>query len=157
VLTAARAEENEQLIGFALGADDYLVKPYSLKILIARIRYQLRRHRRGDDLDGQTLECQGVLVDNLRYRARYLGRDLRLTPTEFRLLQALLRHPGRTFSRGELKKAVVVEPSVVSEQSINAYVNSLRSKLGEGAPLIETVRFVGYRFREATTADCGGR
>jgi two-component system phosphate regulon response regulator PhoB len=157
VITTARADESEQLIGFALGADDYVIKPYSIKVLIARIRYQLRRALRGGDTDSRTIECQGVLVDNLRYSARYLGRELRLTPTEFRLLQVLLRHPGRAFTRGELRRAVSPEPATISDDRINAYINGLRSKLGEAAHLIETVRFIGYRFREPSLVDCGSR
>jgi two-component system phosphate regulon response regulator PhoB len=150
VMLTARAEESDQLMGFAVGADDYVTKPYSMKVLLERIKKELRR-REARETAGQTgiFESQGVLIDRHRHRAQFEGEELTLTPTEFRLLEAMLRQPGRAFTRHELMDSAIGEDAVVLERTIDVHVKSLRRKLGAGQDLIETVRGVGYRFREA--------
>ncbi|WZO96670.1 winged helix-turn-helix domain-containing protein [Isosphaeraceae bacterium EP7] len=147
IMLTAKAEESDELIGFALGADDYVTKPYSLKVLVQRIRKELRRDHRQDQ-SAQVIESQGVVVDRQRHRATVPEGELVLTPTEFRLLEVLLRQPGRAFSRHELMDAAIGEDAIVLERTIDVHVKSLRKKMGETADLIETVRGVGYRFRE---------
>ena len=88
------------------------------------------------------------MIDRVRHRATYKGEDLPLTPTEFRLLEVLLRQAGRAFNRHELMDAAIGEDAMVLERTIDVHVKSLRRKLGDAADLIETVRGVGYRFRE---------
>lgn len=151
IMLTARSEESDQLVGFAVGADDYVTKPYSPKVLIERIKKELRRREtREEGPAGMVLESNGVTVDRHRHRALYEGEELPLTPTEFRLLEAMLRQPGRAFTRHELMDAAIGEDAVVLERTIDVHVKSLRKKLGEdGAELIETVRGVGYRFRES--------
>jgi two-component system phosphate regulon response regulator PhoB len=151
IMLTARSEESDQLVGFAVGADDYVTKPYSPKVLIERIKKELRRREaREESPAGMVLEANGVVVDRHRHRALYHGEELPLTPTEFRLLEAMLKQPGRAFTRHELMDAAIGEDAVVLERTIDVHVKSLRKKLGEvGAELIETVRGVGYRFREA--------
>jgi two-component system phosphate regulon response regulator PhoB len=150
-MLTAKAEESDQLVGFAVGADDYVTKPFSTKVLIERIRKELRRREARDEgPPGTVLEGHGVVVDRHRHRALYEGSELPLTPTEFRLLEAMLRQPGRAFTRHELMDAAIGEDAVVLERTIDVHIKSLRKKLGEeGADLIETVRGVGYRFRES--------
>ncbi len=149
IMLTAKAEESDQLIGFATGADDYVTKPYSLKVLIQRIKRELRRRAGAEEPSSSAVySCQGVVVDRNRHRALHNNEELILTPTEFRLLETLLRQPGRAFNRNELMDAAIGEDAVVLERTIDVHVKSLRKKLGEAHELIETVRGVGYRFRE---------
>lgn len=147
IILTAKAEETDQLVGFALGADDYVTKPYSMKVLIERIKKELRRRDR-ESTSGEVFECNGVVVDRHRHRASRLGEDLPLTPTEFRMLETMVRQPGRAFTRHDLMDAAIGEDAIVLERTIDVHIKSLRKKLGDGSELIETVRGVGYRFRE---------
>ncbi len=149
IMVTARAEETDQLVGFATGADDYVTKPYSIKVLVQRIKKELRRRQLQDEPSTANVhQSQGVVIDRHRHRALFQGDELALTPTEFRLLETLLRQAGRAFTRHELMDAAIGEDAVVLERTIDVHVKSLRKKLGEAADLIETVRGVGYRFRE---------
>ena len=149
VMVTAKAEESDQLVGFAMGADDYVTKPYSVKVLIERIKKELRKRQAQDEPSTSSIiESQGVTIDRHSHRAIYGGEELPLTPTEFRLLEVLLRQTGRAFTRNELMDAAIGVDAVVLERTIDVHVKSLRKKLGDGADLIETVRGVGYRFHE---------
>jgi len=152
IMLTAKAEESDELVGFALGADDYVTKPYSIKVLVQRIRRELRRHQKHED-PGQIIESQGVVVDRQRHKATVPSGEMTLTPTEFRLLEVLLRQPGRAFSRHELMDAAIGEDAIVLERTIDVHVKSLRKKMGETADFIETVRGVGYRFREPEVSE----
>ncbi len=149
VIVTAKGEESDELVGFAMGADDYVTKPYSVKVLIERIKKELR-HRQAQDepAAGAVIASQGVVIDRHGHRALHRGEELPLTPTEFRLLEVLLRQAGRAFTRYELMDAAIGEDAVVLERTIDVHIKSLRKKLGEAADLIETVRGVGYRFHE---------
>ena len=148
-MVTAKAEESDELVGFAMGADDYVTKPYSMKVLIQRIKKELRQRQAQDEpAAGRSIESQGVVIDRHRHRALYRDEELPLTPTEFRLLEVLLRQAGRAFTRYELMDAAIGEDAVVLERTIDVHVKSLRKKLGDAADLIETVRGVGYRFHE---------
>lgn len=149
VMVTAKAEESDQLVGFAMGADDYVTKPYSVKVLIERIKKELRKRQGSEEQSGAGVyESQGVTIDRHSHRALYRGEELPLTPTEFRLLEVLLRQAGRAFTRYELMDAAIGEDAVVLERTIDVHIKSLRKKLGDAADLIETVRGVGYRFHE---------
>ena len=150
IMVTAKAEETDELVGFAVGADDYVTKPYSVKILIERIKKELRRRQAQEEpATGAVIESQGVVIDRHSHRALYRGEELPLTPTEFRLLEVLLRQAGRAFTRYELMDAAIGEDAVVLERTIDVHIKSLRKKLGDAADLIETVRGVGYRFHES--------
>lgn len=144
VMLTARAEESDQVIGFSLGADDYVTKPFSIKVLIERIKALFRRRLETPQED--TTSCHGVTVDRLRHQVTANGKAVRLTRNEFRLLDTLIRQPGRVFQRAELIDAALGEDTVVLERTIDVHVRALRKKLGDRAALIETVRGVGYRF-----------
>jgi two-component system phosphate regulon response regulator PhoB len=149
IMVTAKAEESDQLVGFAMGADDYVTKPYSVKVLIERIKKQLRRLQAQEEpATGSLIESQGVVIDRHSHRALYRDEELPLTPTEFRLLEVLLRQAGRAFTRNELMDAAIGEDAVVLERTIDVHIKSLRKKLGDAADLIETVRGVGYRFHK---------
>jgi len=148
LMLTARSEEIDEIVGFRMGADDYVTKPFKLKPLVQRVKALLRRSSRGESQD-DVVSRHGIEVDRVRHRAVAEGVPLQLTPTEFRLLWTLLRQPGRAFTRNELMDAAIGEEAAVLDRTIDVHVRSLRFKLGEKADLIETVRGVGYRFRES--------
>lgn len=151
IMITARAEETDQVVGFSMGADDYVTKPFSNKVLLQRIKALLRRIEGGSEAT-DVLEHMGVQIDRIRHQVTIGKEKLELTPTEFRLLECMLRQPGRAFSRHQLMDAAIVEGSIVLERTIDVHVKTLRRKLTSmGAPpeLIETVRGIGYRFRES--------
>jgi two-component system phosphate regulon response regulator PhoB len=146
IIISAKAEETDQIVGFSLGADDYVTKPFHVKVLLQRIKaIQRRIEGVADPVD--VVEHLGVRIDRVRHRAYAEGRELELTPTEFRLLECLLRQPGRAFTRHQLMDAAIGEGAIVLERTIDVHIKTLRKKLG-ASDLIETVRGVGYRFRE---------
>jgi two-component system phosphate regulon response regulator PhoB len=152
LMLTAKAEETDQVVGFSLGADDYVTKPFSIKVLIQRIK-ALQRRREAEIDNSDVVEHLGVRIDRVRYVATVEGRRLDLTPTEFRLLDCMLRQPGRAFTRSQLMDAAIGDGAVVLERTIDVHVKSLRRKLGRAGELIQTVRGIGYRFSEADAAD----
>ena len=147
IMLTARAEETDQVVGFSVGADDYVTKPFNFKVLLQRIKAVQRRAEGGTE-PVDVVEHLNVRIDRVRHRAFVEGRELDLTPTEFRLLECLLRQPGRAFTRNQLMDAAIGEGAIVLERTIDVHVKTLRKKLGV-ADLIETVRGIGYRFRES--------
>ena len=147
IMLTAKNEESDQLIGFSLGADDYVAKPFSVKILLERIK-ALRRRRMQDTDSEDIVALKQVIVDRAKHRATVDGKMLELTRSEFRLLDTLIRQPGRVFQRSELIDAALGEDTMVMERTIDVHIRALRRKLGENANVIETVRGVGYRFRD---------
>jgi two-component system, OmpR family, phosphate regulon response regulator PhoB len=146
IMLTAKAEETDQVVGFKMGADDYVTKPFSVKVLLERIK-AVQRRLDGPPDQADAIEHLGVRIDRLRHRASVGDRELDLTPTEFRLLECMLRQPGRAFSRHQLMDAAIGEGAIVLERTIDVHIKTLRRKLGQ-MDLIETVRGVGYRFRE---------
>ncbi len=149
VILSAKSEETDQVVGYSLGADDYVCKPFSVKVLLQKIKALQRRQSASKD-PIEVVEVLGVKIDRVRHRAFADGRELDLTPTEFRLLECLLRQPGRAFTRHQLMDAAIGEGAIVLERTIDVHIKTLRRKLGD-TDLIETVRGVGYRFREQTS------
>ncbi|MBL9124328.1 MAG: response regulator [Planctomycetaceae bacterium] len=147
LMLTARAEESDQVIGLSLGADDYVTKPFSVKVLLERIKALVRR-RAGAVDDSDLVSSQGITIDRHRHRVLVGDEPLGLTLSEFRLLEVLVRQPGRAFSRSELIDAALGDDAMVLERTIDVHIRSLRQKLGRHADVIETVRGVGYRFRE---------
>jgi two-component system phosphate regulon response regulator PhoB len=146
IIISAKSEETDQIVGFSLGADDYVTKPFHVKVLLQRIK-ALQRRLEGIADPVDVVEYLGVRIDRVRHRAYAEERELDLTPTEFRLLECLLRQPGRAFTRHQLMDAAIGEGAIVLERTIDVHIKTLRKKLGT-SDLIETVRGVGYRFRE---------
>jgi two-component system phosphate regulon response regulator PhoB len=150
IMLTARAEETDQIEGYAKGADLYVTKPFNNKILLQQVKALLRRVE-GQGEPGDVIEHMTVRIDRVRHRATVAGEAVDLTPTEFKLLLCLLRQPGRAFNRHQLMDAAIGEGSIVLERTIDVHVKTLRQKLtraGGAGDLIETVRGVGYRFRE---------
>ena len=151
IMTTAKSEESDQVLGYGMGADDYVTKPFNNKVLLAKVKALLRRVE-GQSDPGDVAEHLGVKIDRVRHRATVGSKPLELTPTEFRLLECLVRQPGRAFSRHQLMDAAIGEGQIVLERTIDVHVKTLRQKIGKvggDGDLIETVRGVGYRFREA--------
>ena len=148
VMLTAKSEETDQLVGFSVGADDYVVKPFSVKILLQRIKTILRRQERGKNVGLEVVDRSGIVVDRVKHRVTVQGRTLDLTPSEFRLLDTLIRQPGRAFGRNELIDAALGADTLVLERTIDVHIRSLRKKLDTMADTIQTVRGIGYRFKE---------
>jgi two-component system phosphate regulon response regulator PhoB len=151
IMLTARAEEADQIEGFAKGADLYVTKPFSNKVLLQQVKALLRRVE-GPDEPGDVVEHGGVRIDRVRHRVTVDDEAVDLTPTEFKLLLCLLRQPGRAFNRHQLMDAAIGDGAVVLERTIDVHVKTLRQKLtkaGGADDLIETVRGVGYRYRES--------
>ena len=147
LMLTARSEEVDEIVGFQMGADDYVTKPFKIKPLIQRIKALLRRKKTATS-EADVVAAGGIEIDRSQHRAIADGQELNLTPTEFRLLWALVRQPGRAFSRHELMETALGDDALVLERTIDVHVKSLRQKLPDRADQIETVRGVGYRFRE---------
>lgn len=150
VMLTARDDELDRVLGLEIGADDYVTKPFSPRELVARIRAILRRVDRAME-PGDRIEASGVSIDLARMRVEAEGRTVDLTPTEFQLLVALARQPGRIFTRSQLLDAIHGVAFESYERAIDAHVKNLRRKL-EADPsrprYVLTVYGVGYRFAE---------
>lgn len=148
VMLTAKAEESDQLIGFSLGADDYVTKPFSVKVLLQRLKALERRRNTAPAESEDVVVSQGITLDRRRHQALVDGKPIQLTRSEFRLLDTLIRQAGRVFARADLIDAALGEDTIVLERTIDVHIRGLRSKLGDSSALIETVRGVGYRFRD---------
>lgn len=148
VMLTAKGEETDQLVGFTVGADDYVVKPFSVVILLERIKSLLRRVSQNNSAGSDLITRSTVTVDRARHSVTIDNQPVDLTPSEFRLLETLIRQPGRVFERAELIDAALGADTLVLERTIDVHIRSLRKKLGEEKSLIQTVRGIGYRFRD---------
>ncbi len=148
IMLTARGEESEKLRGLATGADDYLVKPFSVPELLARVKALLRR--RNPDLVTDVLEAGDIALDRRAKRVRRGIRDVNLSPTEFRLLEQLMQAPGRVYSRSQLLDKVWGHDLDVEERTVDVHVGRLRKMLKRGREQdpIRTVRSMGYSFDE---------
>jgi len=149
IMVTAKCEEADVVTGLELGADDYLTKPFSPRVLLARIRAVLRRKGRpAEQDDAGTIRIRNLVIHPGRHEVLLDGKPLELTFTEFRLLSFLARKPGWAFSRAQIVDAVKGEDYPVTERSVDVQVVGLRKKLGPVGSYIETVRGVGYRFKD---------
>ena len=146
LMLTARSEEVDEIVGFNMGADDYVTKPFKVKALIHRIKALLRR-RSPAESTRDTVAIHGIVINRASHSAISNDIELVLTPTEFRLLWTLARNPGRTYSRLELMDLSRGEDANALERTIDVHIRALRQKLNEKADLLETIRGIGYRFR----------
>jgi len=149
IMLTAKGEEADIVQGLELGADDYMTKPFSLKVLLARIQTVLRRRSEVSEADSDAeLNFPDLSIHPGRNQVLVCGEPIELTFTEFRVLQALARRPGWVFTRYQIVNAVRGEGYVVTERAVDVQIVGLRKKLGLCGHYIETVRGIGYRFRE---------
>jgi len=153
IMVTGRVEEGDKVLGFEMGADDYVTKPFSPRELVARVRAVSRRGRVAEDAASQPLRAGDLEIDRQRFEVKMKGRLVELTRKEFDLLAALVRAPGRVFGREELLDLVWGQDGFVEPRTVDVHVARLRAKFIAARapePGIETVRGVGYRFRAAS-------
>ena len=148
VILTARGEEADIVAGLELGADDYLTKPFSLRVLLARVRAVLRRHHAEPVAEDVVITHHGLVLHPGRHEVLVEGQPVPLTLTEFRVLHLLARHPGWVFTRNQIITAAQGVDVSVTERSVDVHIVSLRRKLGILGEEIETIRGVGYRLQE---------
>jgi len=148
VMLTAKGEEADIVAGLELGADDYVTKPFSPRVLLARIRAVLRRRSREPAMEGAVLRVHDLVIHPGRHEVLVKDKAVELTATEFRLLHFLARRPGWVYTRNQIVDAVHGDDYPVTERSVDVQVVGLRRKLGAAGQYVETVRGVGYRFRE---------
>ena len=152
IMLTARDSELDKVVGLEIGADDYLAKPFSTRELIARVRAMLRRTRRVEPARADArLEMEGLVLDGGRHRVTLADREIELKPKEFDLLAFFMGHTGQVFGREQLLASVWGYDFAGDSRTVDTHVKTLREKLGDSADRphwIETVRGVGYRFRE---------
>lgn len=151
IFLTSRSDEIDRVVGLEIGGDDYMVKPFSPRELVARIKAIRRRNQRPEpdspkDSTGQ-LRYGPMTIDPEKFRIRCHGREISLTAQEFKLLELLVKHPGRVFTRQQVLDRAWGEDVFVADRTIDVHVKSLRKKFGD-LEFIETVRGVGYRARE---------
>lgn len=151
IMLTAKSEDIDVVTGLELGADDYITKPFSPRVLVARVRAILRKkskssqtEKRGDKI----IRAEEILIDTRKHVVQINGNSIDLTFSEFRLLQLLAERPGWVFSRYQIVDALRGEDYPVTERSVDVQVVGLRKKLGSAGKYIQTVRGVGYRFKE---------
>lgn len=148
IMLTAKGEEADIVTGLELGADDYLTKPFSPRVLLARIRAALRRRATAPPGETALLKVHQLVIDPGRHEVMVEDRPVELTVTEFRLLHLLARRPGWVFTRSQIVNGVHGDDYPVSDRSVDVQVVSLRKKLGPYGKYLETVRGVGYRLKE---------
>ena len=148
IILTARAEEADIVAGLELGADDYISKPFSPRVVLARVKTVLRRGRRTSGDDSRVIQAGGIRIDVDRHQVRVDTVDADLTATEFDVLLFLARHRGWVFTRDQIIDAVKGTDYPVTDRSVDVQIVGLRRKLGPAATMIETVRGVGYRMKD---------
>ena len=152
IMLTARAEEADQLAGLAVGADDYITKPFSMKVLLARVEALLRRAASPPPGTGAALRFGPIEADLSSHRLLCDGSEVRLTLTEFKLLVALLQTPNRVLSRNDLIARVMGPGIIVTARTIDVHIAAIRKKLGAAGNYIRTIRGVGYQLSASAEA-----
>ncbi|MGA8514470.1 MAG: phosphate regulon transcriptional regulator PhoB [Burkholderiaceae bacterium] len=155
LMLTARSDEPEKIQGLDAGADDYITKPFSTQELMARIRAVLRR-RAPEQVSGQLL-IGALSLDGATHRVAYQGTELRLGPTEFKLLNYLMTYPERVHNRTQLLDKIWGDHVFIEERTVDVHVKRLREALGEAGSMVETVRGAGYRITTTAPAPAASR
>lgn len=147
IMLTARSDESDKIQGLDAGADDYITKPFSTQELLARIRALMRR--RAPETIKDSVQVAELALDASTYRVTFRTRELKIGPTEFKLLHYLMKHAERVHSRSTLLDKVWGDHVFIEERTVDVHVKRLRESLGDAAPMLETVRGVGYRLTSA--------
>lgn len=147
IMLTAKGEEGDIVSGFNQGADDYIPKPFSPKVLTARVRAILRRRSKGTEPPTEVFSLGPLVIDHGRHEAWFAGASLLLTATEFKILSLLASQPGRVFSRDQIINGVHDGYTAVTDRTVDVQMVALRKKLGASQKCIETVRGVGYKLK----------
>jgi two-component system phosphate regulon response regulator PhoB len=155
LMLTARGDEYDRVLGFEVGADDYVVKPFSVRELVMRVkalasRAKERRLARGAKDEGQRLRWRGLEIDPVRHRVTIDGAELGLRPLEYKLLATFIEHPGKVFSRTDLLQEVWGISPDTNTRTVDTHIRRLRERLGVYSEAIETVHGFGYRLRESS-------
>ncbi len=148
VMLTAKGEEADIVTGLELGADDYITKPFSPRVMTARIKAVLRRKKKTANDDKEVIRIDDIVINPGRHEVLVNEAPVQLTLTEFGILNYLIRRPGWVFTRSQIVDAVKGDDYFVTDRSVDVQIVGLRKKLGPARKCIETVRGVGYRFRE---------
>jgi len=147
VMLTAKTEETDIIVGLSLGADDYITKPFSMKVLVARVAAVLRRRGVGESTQSM-LVAGPVMIDPTKHEVTVHGKVAPMTPTEFKLLAAIFGAKGRVLTRDQLMDKAMGTDVFVTDRAIDVHITAVRKKLGDQAWMVHTVRGVGYRLLE---------
>jgi two-component system phosphate regulon response regulator PhoB len=148
IMLTALSEEADIVAGLELGANDYVTKPFSPRVLLARVKAALRRIKIEQSSNDEVISIHGIDIDTARCKVTVDGKETTLTSTEFKVLQLMASQAGRVFTRYQIVDAVHGEDYPVTDRSVDVQIVGLRKKLGDAGPFIETVRGIGYRLKE---------
>ena len=148
LMLTAKGSETDQVVGLELGADDYVTKPFQLKVLLVRIKKLLQRRPAASAPEAEVLKAGPLCVDTEKRRVTVKGKEAPLTALEFRILVFLMKKPGRVFSRDEVLSGAWKHEAFIVDRTVDVHIKSIRKKLGAAGDAIETMRGSGYRFKE---------
>lgn len=154
IMLTARGDETDIIVGLSLGADDYVTKPFNMRVLMARVNAVIRRKSNAES-PPQLVSAGPMLIDQSRHEVTIGGKPINVTPTEFKLLMALAAARGRVLSRDQLTARIMGSEVYVTDRAIDVHVTAVRKKLGDFQWMVHTVRGVGYRLLETREEDGG--